>query len=154
PRAWIDATREALGEALGGVDRRAVRGIGVSGQQHGFVPLDERLEPLRAAKLWCDTSTASQCETILARVGGAERFLSLTGKGPPPGYTASKILWLKETEPARFARLRTFLLPHDYLNLWLTGEVAMEPGDASGTALLDVRARRWSEEVCSAIDPG
>ena len=154
PRDWVSAAREALLEVLAGVERRAVRAIGVSGQQHGFVPLDARDEPIRPAKLWCDTSTAPQCARLLERLGGLERFLALTGNALPPGYTASKILWLKENEPSNFARLRSILLPHDFLNLWLTGEKATEPGDASGTALLDVRTRRWVPEVCEAIAPG
>ncbi|MCI0588180.1 MAG: xylulokinase [Planctomycetes bacterium] len=151
---WVAAARDALLETLSGVDRRAVRGIGVSGQQHGFVPLDARDDPIRPAKLWCDTSTAPQCARLLERLGGLERFLALTGNALPPGYTASKVLWLKENEPSNFARLRSILLPHDFLNLWLTGEKATEPGDASGTALLDVRTRRWVPEVCEAIAPG
>ncbi|HET6202048.1 MAG TPA: xylulokinase [Planctomycetota bacterium] len=154
PRVWVAATREALLDLLARIDRRAVRGLGVSAQQHGFVPLDGRDEPIRPAKLWCDTSSAPQCARLLERLGGPGRFRDLTGNALPPGYTASKILWLKEREPENFARLRGVLLPHDFLNLRFTGEKAAEPGDASGTALLDVRSRRWRVEVCEAIDPG
>jgi len=127
--------------------------IGISGQQHGFVPLDANGQVIRAAKLWCDTSTAPQCERLIARLGGLPRTIETLGNGIPPGFTASKILWLKEHEPERYARLATVLLPHDYLAFWLTGRAHMEWGDASGTALMDVRTRRWSAEAVAAIGP-
>ncbi len=154
PQEWFTAMELALQEVLGadGVNPKHVRAIGVSGQQHGFVPLDVDGEVIRPAKLWCDTSTAKQCDEIIARVGGLARFIELTGNPLPPGFTASKIAWLEEIEPANYARLHTVLLPHDYLNFRLTGERRMECGDASGTALLDVRRRAWCEEVVAAID--
>jgi xylulokinase len=155
PREWIDATRATIKAALSqsGVDRAAVKGIGVSGQQHGFVPLDEHDQVIRPAKLWCDTSTSAECEEIIAALGGLEKTIEAVGNGVPAGFTASKILWLKNHEPENYARLRSILLPHDYLNFWLTGRKTMECGDASGTALLDVRARAWSDAAINAIDP-
>ncbi len=153
PAQWIEALEGALGEVLASVERRSVKALAVSGQQHGFVPLDGEGRVIRPAKLWNDTSTAGECREILERVGGKERFLELTGNGLPPGFTASKILWLKKHEPANYARLATVLLPHDYLNFHLTGVRAMEPGDASGTALMDIRTGEWSREVLEAIDP-
>ena len=155
PQAWFEALEQALGEAFrgGGVHPAEIRAIGVSGQQHGFVALDAAGAVIRPAKLWCDTSTAAQCDEILARVGGLARYVELTGNGLPPGFTASKIAWLKASEPEHYARLRTVLLPHDYLNYRLTGACRMECGDASGTALLDVRRRAWCPEVIAAIDP-
>jgi xylulokinase len=155
PQEWFEALEKALGEALrlGGVPPAEIRAIGVSGQQHGFVALDAAGAVIRPAKLWCDTSTAAQCDEILARVGGLARYVALTGNGLPPGFTASKIAWLKAFEPEHYARLRTVLLPHDYLNYRLTGASRMECGDASGTALLDVRRRAWCPEVIAAIDP-
>jgi xylulokinase len=116
--------------------------IGVSGQQHGFVPLDKAGAVIRPAKLWCDTSTQIECEAITAKLGGAKKAIAALGNAVLPGFTSSKILWLKKHEPKNFARLATVLLPHDYLNFWLTGERVMEYGDASGTALLDVRKRQ------------
>jgi xylulokinase len=151
PQTWIDVADGSICVVVSKL-RGPVRGIGVSGQQHGFVPLDENDRVIRPAKLWNDTSTAAECEEIMAAVGGRARFIELTGNALPPGFTASKILWLKKHEPANFARLRTVLLPHDYLNLWLTGIKRMEYGDASGTALLDVRRRAWSRPVLEAID--
>jgi len=128
--------------------------VGVSGQQHGFVPLDKQGEVIRPAKLWCDTTTADECEEIMESLGGFKATLKKQGIAVLPGFTASKILWLKKHEPKNFARLATVLLPHDYLNFWLTGERVMEYGDASGTALLNVRKRKWCEDTLSAIDAG
>jgi len=151
PQTWLDAADRTIREVVAKLCG-PVRGIGVSGQQHGFVPLDERGQVIRPAKLWNDTSTAAECDQIMAAVGGRDRFIELTGNALPPGFTASKILWLKKHEPANFARLATVLLPHDYLNFWLTGIKRMEYGDASGTALMDVRTRAWSRPVLQAID--
>ena len=136
PAIWVAAARAGIEHVLhkSSIDPRAVAAIGISGQQHGFVPLDARNEVIRPAKLWCDTSTAAQCETLIARLGGIEATVALLGNGIPPGFTASKILWLKEQEPDNYARLATVLLPHDYLALHLTGRAIMEFGDASGTA--------------------
>src|SRR5215813_12341852 len=155
PGDWIAAVRETIKAALGksGVDRASVRGIGVSGQQHGFVALDETDRVIRAAKLWCDTATSPECEEIIAGLGGLDKTIEAVGNGVPAGFTASKILWLKKHEPENFARLRWILLPHDYINFWLTGRKTMECGDASGTALLDVRNRKWSQAAINAIDP-
>ncbi len=155
PHSWRDATAAAIRQALRQAKATAseVTAIGVSGQQHGFVPLDKNGEVIRPAKLWCDTSTAIECEEIMAQVGGLKKTIRAIGNGVLPGFTASKILWLKKHEPKNFARLATILLPHDYLNFWLTGEKVMEFGDASGTALLDIRKRKWSKAVLDAIDP-
>src|SRR3989475_2563528 len=154
PHTWRDATASAIRIALRQAKAVAaeVKAIGVSGQQHGFVPLDEAGEVIRPAKLWCDTSTAIECEEIMEKLGGLKKAIRALGNAVLPGFTASKILWLKKHEPKNYERLATVLLPHDYLNFWLTGERVMEYGDASGTALLDVRKRKWSNEVIEAID--
>jgi len=156
PHTWRDATAKAVKGALKQAKARPgeVKAIGVSGQQHGFVPLDKNGEVIRPAKLWCDTATAAECDEITAVLGGPKATIKALGNAVLPGFTASKILWLKKHEPGNFARLARVLLPHDYLNWWLTGEAAMEYGDASGTALLDVRKRKWSEAALQAIDPG
>jgi D-xylulose kinase len=127
--------------------------MGVSGQQHGFVALDVRDRVIRPAKLWCDAVTGPECAAITAALGGPKATIRKLGNAVLPGYTAAKILWLKRHEPANFVRLATVLLPHDYLNFWLTGEKGMEYGDASGTALLDVRRRRWAGDAIRVIDP-
>ena len=155
PHTWRDATSRAIRQALKLAKARPqeVRSIGVSGQQHGFVPLDEAGEVIRPAKLWCDTTTSAECEEIMAKLGGLKATIRTLGNAVLPGFTASKILWLKNHEPENFKRLATVLLPHDYLNFWLTGDKSMEFGDASGTALLNVRKREWSDRVLQAIDP-
>ena len=154
PRDWIVATRKAVQTALKQAKASAgeVVALGVSGQQHGFVPLDKQGNVIRPAKLWCDTTTATECAEITAKLGGPKKTIAALGNAVLPGFTASKILWLKKHEPRNFARLATVLLPHDYLNFWLTGERVMEYGDASGTALLDVRKRQWSAAALKAID--
>ncbi len=155
PHTWRDAASKAIRQGLKKANARPeeVRGIGISGQQHGFVPLDESGAVIRPAKLWCDTSTAAECDEITAKLGGLKATIRALGNAVLPGFTASKILWLKNHEPENFKRLASVLLPHDYLNFWLTGQKCMEYGDASGTAMLDVRKRRWSEAVLKAIDP-
>jgi xylulokinase len=154
PSLWVDAVKSTVRMVLEEValDRRMIQGIGISGQQHGFVPLDENGSVIRNAKLWNDTSTEEQCRTLSSRLGGENELLQLTGNLILPGYTAGKVLWLKEKEPDSYRRLRTILLPHDFINLYLTGERSMEAGDASGTAFFDVRKRNWSREVLQAID--
>ena len=144
PATWIDAVGAVVAELLlsPDVDPNRVTGIGVSGQQHGFVALDEQGEVLRPAKLWCDTSTAVEAKEL------SEQF----GHAVPTGFTASKILWLKRHEPDHFERLAQVLLPHDYLNYRLTGELCMEAGDASGTGFFDPRTRTFCKEEMLQID--
>jgi xylulokinase len=154
PLTWREATAKSIRQAMREAKGKAqeVKAIGVSGQQHGFVPLDANGEVIRPAKLWCDTVTAAECEEIMDRLGGFKATIRQLGNAVLPGFTASKVLWLKKHEPENYRKLATVLLPHDYLNFWLTGEKAMEYGDASGTALMDIRKRRWSEAVVDAID--
>ena len=154
PQDWVDATEATISDCLAqiGTRREAIRGIGVSGQQHGLVVLDADANVIRPAKLWCDTSTAPQCEAFAKEFGGQKNIIKMAGNAISPGYTAPKLLWLKENEPAHFARTRMVLLPHDYLNFWLTGDKTMEFGDASGTGLLDVNTREWSRKLLDFID--
>jgi len=155
PAVWIAASTKALTAALkeAGIDPGKVVAIGVSGQQHGFVPLDARGEVIRPAKLWNDTSTIAETDEITAALGGTRAAIDRLGIAPAVGFTASKVLWLKRHEPKRFARLATVLLPHNYLNFWLTGRAHMEYGDASGTGLMDIRRLRWDEKAAAAVDP-
>jgi xylulokinase len=155
PQWWVDALRAAVKQAMASWDgATAVKAIGVSGQQHGLVVLDEHLEVIRPAKLWNDTETAPQNSSLIDRLGGREEFFERFGLLPMTGYTVSKLPWLAEEEPENFARIRHILLPHEYLNFWLTGELKAEPGDASGTGFFDVRTRAWCKEVLDAIDGG
>ena len=152
PEEWAAAMDAAISEVASRIDRSRVRGIGVSGQQHGFVPLDEKGRVIRPAKLWCDTSTHAECAVLTRKLGGLAAVIRRTGLPFLPGYTAPKVLWLKRREPGNFKRLRHILLPHDYLNLHLTGNYFMEFGDASGTGFLDVRRRAWSQAAMDAVD--
>jgi len=149
---WIEALKLAIAK-LSPTARAAVSAIGVSGQQHGFVPLDDKGDVLAPVKLWCDTSTAKECVDIMSSFGGAADCLREVGNLIMPGYTASKVRWLRDHHPALYAQMKTILLPHDYLNFYLTGELCMEAGDASGTGFLDVRTRTWSQKMLAALDP-
>lgn len=149
---WISAIRACFAR-LDPSLRARITAIGVSGQQHGFVPLDAAGRVLAPAKLWCDTSTQAECGQIMAAVGGAGRCIELAGNPILAGYTASKLPWTRRHRPDVYAGLATILLPHDYVNFWLTGERWMESGDASGTGWLDVRTRDWSMQMLAATDP-
>ena len=149
---WV----EALRKATAGVEKRvreSVVAIGVSGQQHGFVPIDRSGEVLIPVKLWCDTSTSAECDRIMEAFGGREACIAEAGNLILPGYTASKVRWFRDAHPDLYARMDTILLPHDYLNFHLTGERCMEVGDASGTGFLEIRTRDWSEKMLQVIDP-
>ncbi|NBV84815.1 MAG: xylulokinase [Verrucomicrobia bacterium] len=155
PQEWVDAVEFTVEHVLQelGDRKQEVTAIGVSGQQHGFVPLDAQGRVIRPAKLWCDTSTVDQCREFENEFGGADELIKLAGNPMLPGYTAPKILWLKQNEPHHYRALETVLLPHDYLNFYLSGERTMEFGDASGTGLLDIRTKQWCEPLVEFIDP-
>jgi xylulokinase len=154
PQVWLDAVDATVLEVLKKLGKRKdeVKAIGVSGQQHGFVPLDKKGRVIRPAKLWCDTSTVEQCKQFETEFGGQEELIKLAGNAILPGYTAPKILWLKQHEPKNYKALEAVLLPHDYINFHLTGDRGMEYGDASGTGLLDVREKKWCEPLIEFID--
>jgi len=156
PATWVRAMDAAVAAALkdARIDPGKVVALGVSGQQHGFVPLDAKGQPLRPAKLWNDTSTVAETEEIVAALGGKKALIERLGIALAVGFTASKILWLKKNEPKNFAKLATVLLPHNYLNFHLTGRARMEYGDASGTGLMDIRRLRWDEAAAAAVDEG
>jgi len=155
PSDWINAVRSVIASCVEDLGERKleIRGIGVSGQQHGLVVLDENDAVIRPAKLWCDTSTVQQCEQFSRDFDGDSGLIEITGNTVLPGYTVPKILWMKQKEPDNFAKTKTILLPHDYINFWLTGIKRMEYGDASGTGMLDVRKREWSDEIIDYVDP-
>lgn len=156
PATWVQAADVTVGQVVKslGNRRKEIAGIGVSGQQHGFVALDSNGHVIRPAKLWCDTSTVEECDLLRKHFGGAQFFIERVGSDMLPGFTAPKILWLKRHEPEHFAKLATVLLPHDYLNFYLTGKYRMEYGDASGTALMNIRTRQWETEILKFIDAG
>lgn len=144
PDTWIDAVCQVAAQLFTALpDARArVAGIGVSGQQHGLVALDEHDRPLRAAKLWCDTSMDEE----------ARELSQLLGHHVPVGYTASKVRWLARREPQLWERTRAVVLPHDYVNLRLCGRRVSEAGDASGTGYFDVLERRYDLRAASLVD--
>ena len=167
PELWWTAAQRLLdvlpeagsagGKAAGArpADRAAVGGaggpVGLSGQMHGLVVLDEHGDVLRPAILWNDQRTAAECAEIERRIG-PERLIELTGNRALTGFTAPKLLWLRAHEPETYARIQHILLPKDYVRYRLTGELTIDAADASGTLLFDVGARRWSAEVCEALD--
>ncbi|WP_395602591.1 xylulokinase [Pseudomonas sp. A1230] len=152
---WLEAFALATRQALlaADVDGQSILGIGVSGQQHGLVLLDDEGEVLRPAKLWCDTETSAENDRLLTHLGGEKGSLERLGVVIAPGYTVSKLLWTKEQHPDVFARIARVLLPHDYLNYWLTGRACSEYGDASGTGYFNVRSRQWDLQLLRDIDP-
>jgi xylulokinase len=154
PAWWVEALKTSVGQALEQSGGATIEAIGVSGQQHGLVILDEDHNVIRPAKLWNDTETAPENQQLVEMLGGKQAWFSRFGIVPLTGYTVSKLLWIKQHEPENFARIRHILLPHEYLNFWLTGRMCAEFGDASGTAFFDVRTRSWTREVLDAIDGG
>jgi xylulokinase len=147
PDDWWRAARDVLDECE--ADRAL--GIGLSGQMHGLVALDGRERPLRPAILWNDGRTQDQCDQIEDRVG-ARHLVELTGNRALAGFTAPKLLWLREHEPDVHARIRSILLPKDYVRLRLCEEHAIDVADASGTLLFDVAHRRWSDELLATLE--
>jgi len=152
PDMWLSAVRTCFDKIDPGL-RREVKALAVSGQQHGFVPMSADGDVLAPAKLWCDTSSLAECGEITDAVGGAERCIALAGNPILVGYTASKLPWTRKHRPDVYRRMEKIMLPHDYLNFWLTGEAFCEHGDASGTGWMDVRRRVWSPVLLHAIDP-
>ena len=145
PEDWWRAAEAALAELP------PPTAIGLSGQMHGLVALDEHERVLRPAILWNDQRTAAECADIEERVG-LERLIQLTGNRALAGFTAPKLLWLRRHEPDVYERIAHVLLPKDYVRLRLTGERAIDVADASGTLLFDVAHRRWSDEVLEALE--
>jgi xylulokinase len=144
PELWWQAAQRCLTRLPEGP-------VGLSGQMHGLVVLDEHGTVLRPAILWNDQRTAAECAEIEHRVG-LQRLIELTGNRALTGFTAPKLLWLRAHEPETYARIRHILLPKDYVRFRLTGELLIDAADASGTLLFDVAHRRWSEEVCAALE--
>jgi xylulokinase len=147
PEDWWAASERALA-AVGAADAASV---GLTGQMHGLVLLDGADRVLRPAILWNDQRTGAECAEIEERVG-FERLVALTGNRALPGFTAPKLVWVRKHEPKIWARAAHVLLPKDYVRLRLTAERAIDAAEASGTLLFDVAGRRWSEEVCDALE--
>ncbi len=153
PREWWDAVSASIRAVLeqAGVGGDRIAAIGLTGQMHGLVLLDEAGQVLRPAILWNDQRTQSQCDEIHARIG-RERFIQITGNVALTGFTAPKILWVKQNEPDVYTKAAHVLLPKDYIRLQLTGEYAMDKADGAGTVLFDLKTRDWSDEVLATLD--
>ena len=153
PALWWDGAAQSVRAVLQqtSVDAGEIAAVGLTGQMHGLVLLDAHGAVLRPAILWNDQRTQAQCDEIHRRVG-RERFIQITGNVALPGFTAPKILWVREHEPDVFARTAHVLLPKDYVRLRLTGEFAMDVADGAGTVLMDLRRRDWSDDVLRALD--
>src|SRR5579864_5888329 len=151
-QATIVAIRTCLAQAaLHGVRPADVRGVGLSGQMHGVVLLDEASVVLRPCIIWADQRSDAQCRWMTERVG-ASRLIEYVSNPALPGFSAPKALWVRDNEPDIFAHTRTIILPKDYIRFRLTGVRAMEISDAAGTCLLDVKHGTWSHEVLEAIE--
>ena len=153
PECWWQAARETIRQVIGesGVAPAQIRGLGISGQMHGLVLLDENGQVLRKAILWCDGRTQQECDEI-TRIVGRERLIRITANPALTGFTAGKILWVRRHEPEIWKQVRHILLPKDYVRFRLTGEYGSEMSDASGTNLLDVPRRCWSGAMLDALD--
>jgi xylulokinase len=156
PEEWWMAVSTSIKAVLqkAGVGGSEVAALGLTGQMHGLVLLDETGNVLRPAILWNDQRTQSQCDEIHSRIG-KQHFIEVSGNVALTGFTAPKILWVKENEPEVYKKARHVLLPKDYIRYRLTGEYAMDKADGAGTVLFDLKSRNWSPEILSAlgIDP-
>ena len=152
PHEWWEAVAVSIRSVLekAGIRGEQIGAVGLTGQMHGLVLLDEAGNVLRPAILWNDQRTQSQCDEIHARIG-KEKFIQITGNVALTGFTAPKILWVNQNEPDVFAKAKHVLLPKDYIRYKLTGEYAMDKADGAGTVLFDLKARDWSDEVLSAL---
>jgi xylulokinase len=156
PHEWWQAVSISIRSVMekAGIDGDSISALGLTGQMHGLVLLDETGSVLRPAILWNDQRTQSQCDEIHKRIGKA-KFIQITGNLALTGFTAPKLLWVAQNEPEVYKKARHVLLPKDYIRYRLTGEFAMDKADGAGTVLFDLRSRQWSNEVLAALDiPG
>jgi xylulokinase len=153
PQDWWRAASAAVRQVLSseGVRPEEIDAVGLSGQMHGAVLLDERDEVVRPAIIWCDQRTETQCRTLTDKIG-PDHLIELTCNPALTGFTLPKLLWVQEFEPENWQRVRAVLLPKDYVRLRLTGEKATDVADASGTLVFDVTRRKWSEEMLAFAD--
>lgn len=153
PLEWWEAVSASIRSVLekAGVGGERIAAVGLTGQMHGLVLLDESGNVLRPAILWNDQRTQSQCDQI-HQIIGKEKFIQITGNVALTGFTAPKILWVKENEPEVYKKAKHVLLPKDFIRYKLTGEYAMDKADGAGTVLFDLKSRDWSDEVLSALN--
>ena len=151
PDAWWEASATAIRRVLGQHTDARVAAVGISGQMHSSVFLDRSGVVIRPALLWCDGRTTAECREIVERAGGEARLRDWVCNPALEGFTLPKVLWLRNHEPAAFARLATVLLAKDFVRLRLTGALATEPSDASGTLMFDPAGLRWSRPMLEAV---
>jgi len=153
PEDWWQGTLQAWRKVFSasGIDPKSLAGVGLTGQMHGSVFLDERGEVLRPAILWCDQRTDRECAEITQRVG-REKLMEINCNPVLPGFTAPKIIWVKNNQPEVYQKINRVLLPKDYIRFCLTGEFATDVSDASGTSLFDVPRRTWSQEIIELLE--
>ncbi len=151
PEDWFNACVKGLKEVVGKIPGYEISALGFSGQMHGLVALDEGCKVIRPAILWNDQRTAKQCDEITETAGGTDSLVKLTGNRTMTGFTAGKILWMRENEPENFSAIRHILNPKDYIRLRLTGEFITDVSEASGTGLYDVPARTFSAELLELL---
>ena len=153
PTDWAKAVEATIKKVMteSGVAKEDVKGIGLSGQMHGLVMPDKDNAVIRPSIIWCDQRTGKECQEITAKVG-AERLIEITANPALTGFTASKILWVRNHEAENYRRCRHILLPKDYIRFCMTGEYATEVSDASGMQLLDVPNRCWSQEILDKLE--
>ena len=149
PSDWWDAVVRGLKTILAkaNVAGEDIAGLSFSGQMHGLVALDKDMNVIRPAILWCDQRVQKQCDWITERAGGLEGLLSHTNNRMLTGYTGGKILWLRDEEPENFARMTVFVCPKDYIRFRITGEIAIDASEASGTGFFNTRDRKWADEL-------
>lgn len=154
PEDWWMAVKKTIAKIIASNPhyREKLKGIGLSGQMHGLVALDTDMKVIRPSILWNDQRTEPQCREVYDKAGGIEGLLRLTNNRMLPGYTGGKILWVRENEPDNYSRIKKFLNPKDYIRYRLTGEVATEVSDASGTGLFDVKSRTWSKKLFDLLE--
>ncbi|WAM35752.1 xylulokinase [Caldicellulosiruptor acetigenus] len=153
PEDWWDASVKGIKAVLekSKVDPKEVKAVGLTGQMHGLVMLDKNCNVIRPSIIWCDQRTAKECDEITEKVG-KERLVEITANPALTGFTASKILWVRNNEPQNYEKVYKILLPKDYIRFKLTGEFATDVSDASGMQLLDVKNRCWSDEVLEKLE--
>ncbi|MBM3709264.1 MAG: xylulokinase [Actinobacteria bacterium] len=154
PSDWWEAVIETINQVTAKIGSlyKSIKGIGLSAQMHGLVALDKNYRVIRPAILWNDQRTLKQCYEIIHIVGGENNLLNYTNNSMLPGYTGGKILWLREEEPENYEKVKFLLNPKDYIRLQLTGEIATEVSDASGTGLFDVKNRTWSKKLLEILE--
>ena len=151
PEDWWNGVQAGLKKIIPMLGGKTISAVGFSGQMHGMVALDEHLQVIRRAILWNDQRTGKQCDEITEIAGGMDGLLSVTNNRMLTGYTGGKILWMKENEPENYSKTKVIMNPKDYIRFKLSGAIATDVSDASGTGLFNVKERRWAVELIRKI---